>query len=75
MAKHTTPRNQVDALEAAPVAAARHDRPVIQSITAAYQLNAIYQLVRSMKRTPEGRAALAAKIEELQARGILKRGM
>ncbi len=70
MRKRKTPMNQVDTPEAAPDTEAQKGR---DAMTPAYQLNALFQIVRTMQRTPEGRAALAAKKEELQARCILKR--
>lgn len=43
-------------------------------MTAAYQLNAIYQIVRTMQRTPEGRKALEDKKRELRERGLARDG-
>ena len=74
MRKRKTPMNLVDVPEAAPLIEAQKDRAKVEDAARKYQINAIYQTIRTMQRTPEGRAALAAKKEELQARGILKRG-
>lgn len=43
-------------------------------MTAAYQLNAIYQIVRTMQRTPEGRKALEDKKREIRERGFTRDG-
>lgn len=43
-------------------------------MTAAYQLNALFQIVRTMQRTPEGRKALEDKKRELRERGFTRDG-
>ena len=43
-------------------------------MTAAYQLNALFQIVRTMQRTPEGRKALEDKKHELRERALARDG-
>lgn len=43
-------------------------------MTPAYQLNALFQTVRTMQRTPEGREALENKKQELREQGTAHAG-